>query len=135
MNIISLWARVREGHYDVNLDVEAPYLPKDYVFDENITIAENRRRIEVENSKIQKKRIELLQEQNKYSVEFEGDLFKFLVNTFGISDEQARGCLDWAYNEAKDSSPGARFVTFVKAVRLLSCFYNKDVCGLYEIPY
>ena len=135
MNIIGLWARVREGHYDINLDVEAPYLPKDYVFDENITIAENRRRIEVENSKIQKKRIELLQEQNKYSVEFEGDLFKFLVNTFGISDEQARGCLDWAYNEAKDSSPEARFVTFVKSVRLLSCFYNKNVCGLDEIPY
>lgn len=130
MNIISLWARVREGHYEINLDIEAPYLPKDYVFDENITIAENRRRIEAENHKIQYKRLELYHEQDKLDSEFTSELFKFLVSTFELSVEQANSCIDWAFNEAGDTDKEKRFSYFVKAVSFLSVFLNKPVAGL-----
>ena len=129
-NIVNLRNKVSDGYYDIDIDAEAPYLTDDYVFDKNITIAENRRRIEAENIKIEDKRVELYGKQIKLNNEFIGDLFKFLVDTFGISNEQAISCIEWAFNEAGENDTEIRFKAFIKVVSFLSCFYNKEVYGL-----
>lgn len=134
MKLSEIKQKVINGDYQINIVKEAPYLPSGYTFSDEITVAENKRRVDEYNAEVRKKRMELLCKQSELDNRLRTDLFDYIVETFGLTNEQGNGCIDWVDIRASSyDGPAKYFNVSLGMISLLSVVTGKpceDICEI-----
>lgn len=91
MSLDKVVARMLEGYYEAKKPVTT-YLKDDYIFDEDLSIKENRRLVKEHNENEDKKRSEYVNEQYRKSAEKTQDLISGIkqYSNSSLSDEKAK---------------------------------------------
>lgn len=86
----------REYQYDVKIPAT---LTSSYVFDENLTIKENKRMIEEHNAKVDALKKEKFEKNAALARQLTQDVIDYLVGEYGFTPKQAQKIQNYIYTE------------------------------------
>lgn len=86
----------KEYQYDVRIPAT---LASTYIFDENLTIKENRRKIEEHNANVEAMKKEKLLKNAELSRKLTQDVIDYLIGEYGFTEAQAQKVQNYVYIE------------------------------------
>jgi hypothetical protein len=86
----------KEYQYDIKIP---PTLANTYVFDENLTIKENKKKIEEHNAEIERLKKEKFAKNAELSRKLTNDVIEYLMGEYGFTRKQAEKVQNYIYTE------------------------------------
>lgn len=107
MNYETIINNINSGAYNNKMKYPMDaFLSENYIFDENLSVKENRKMVEEHNQKIKDEKQKYRNESNRLEKLFERDVINYLTSTFNINVAQAELFFINAYNDSHSSGYG-----------------------------
>ena len=102
MNINDIRKKFNDGGYTVKMDIPNK-VADNYVFDEELSVKKNRELVIEHNKKVDELRKEKNDYQAELSRQFTYDVIQHILNSYDVSETQARIIEAFVYNERHSS--------------------------------
>lgn len=98
MDISEIRKRYNGGYYTCNMEIPTK-VKENHVFDENLSVKRNREMIAEHNQKVDDMKKEKLNKQAELYNQFTNDVVEYIVDSYDMSEEQARIVERFVYME------------------------------------
>lgn len=98
MDISEICEKYNNGDYTCHIEIPAK-LKDGYVFDENLSVKRNREMVVEYNKEIDEARKENNRKQAELYKQFTNDIVEYILDSYDMSEEQARIVERFVYNE------------------------------------
>lgn len=98
MDISEIRDRYNHGYYECHMDIPLK-LKDNHVFDENLSVKRNREMVAEHNRNVECMKKEKADTQNELYEQFTNDVVKYIVDSYDMSEEQARIVERFVYEE------------------------------------
>lgn len=102
MNIVNIRSKFNNGDYTVKIDIPNK-VPGNYVFDEDLSVKRNREMVLEHNHKVDEMRKQKSDQQTELSNQFTHDVIQHILNSYDVSEAQARIIEAFVYDERHSS--------------------------------
>jgi hypothetical protein len=102
MNIANIRSKFNNGEYTVKMDIPNK-VPENYVFDEDLSVKRNKEMVLEHNRKVDEMRKQKNDQQTELSRQFTYDVIQHILNSYDVSETQARIIEAFVYNERHSS--------------------------------
>lgn len=98
MDIQDIRKKYNNGDYSCNMSVPQS-VKENHVFDENLSVKQNREMVREHNEMVIAKRRERDEKNNELHLRMRNDVIQYIVHTYGLSREQASIIESYVYTE------------------------------------
>ena len=116
MDIVEIKKRHNNGEYMVQMEIPAK-VPEHYVFDENLTVKQNREMVVKHNQQVEEKKKERSARQQELSRKFTSDVINYIITNYDISETQARILEAFVYKERESNM--SDYFTYIDTVGVM----------------
>ena len=99
MDINKIRADYYAGKYTANVETKLAKVREDYVFDENLSVKQNREMAIEHNKNVDVMRREICERQNALSAKLTNDVVHYIIETYNVSKVVANKIERFVYNE------------------------------------
>lgn len=99
MDIEEIKAKYRNGEYTHKMEEYPVYLNSSHIFDENLSVKRNREMIIEHNQMVDNMLREHKDKEHELCMKLRKDVVTYIVNTYNLSEVQARIVEGYVYNE------------------------------------
>ena len=98
MDIIEIRDNYNNGLYTCHMEIPAR-VKENHVFDENLSVKRNREMVEEHNQRVENLKKEEREKQGELYRQLTNDVVKYIVDSYDVSEEQARIVERFVYTE------------------------------------